>query len=145
MKVSSRGEYGLRALIDLAQHYGQGPIPCADIAERQSIPLNYLNQLLIPLRDAGLIRSTRGPNGGHELARPPGEITVSAALEVLEGSRSAGTGLPTCLTIPRSAGCELAIDCRLRGIWEEVRAATERILGSKTLLDLCPKVITRPY
>jgi Rrf2 family cysteine metabolism transcriptional repressor len=127
-------------LTDLAVHYGQGPTPCADIAERQAIPLNYLNQLLIPLRDAGLIRSTRGPNGGHELARPPEQITLSAALEVLEGPL-----VPSdCLIEPRSTSCELSARCRLRGVWEEVRAATERILNSKTLLDLLPEGGARP-
>ncbi len=71
MRISSRGEYGLRALLDLAQHHGQDLVTSADIASRQQIPEAYLNQLLITLRKAGLVRSVRGPKGGHELAFPP--------------------------------------------------------------------------
>src|SRR5574341_1415205 len=86
MRVSSRGEYGLRALYDLAQHYSDGPVPSSDIARRQSIPPNYLNQLLIVLRRSGLIRSERGRNGGHRLARPPHKITLREAVRVLDGT-----------------------------------------------------------
>jgi Rrf2 family protein len=76
MRISSKGEYGLRALFDLAQRYGEGPIQSDDIAARQGIPANYLNQMLILLRRAGLIDSLRGPQGGHMLARSPEQINL---------------------------------------------------------------------
>ncbi len=140
MKVSSRGEYGLRALIDLAAHWGQGPVPSAAIAERQSIPPNYLNQLLISLRDAELIHSARGPGGGHTLARPPEQITLRMALDVLEGRPAAGS----CPTGWHREGCEREADCQFRGVWEEIRVTTEHILDTRTLRDLIPETISRP-
>ncbi len=132
MKISTRGEYGLRALLDLARHYGEGPIPCADIAARQHIPPNYLNQLLITLRMAGLVRSVRGTSGGHFLARPPDQITVLEAIIALEGS----TAPIDCIEDETTEACQVDGLCELRQLWLEVKAAIDRVLGSKTLADL---------
>jgi len=132
MKVSKRGEYGLRALLDLAQHYGSDPVPCADIAARQGIPETFLDQLLLTLRRAGLIRSARGAHGGHTLARPPEQITLGQALAILEGS----TAPLDCIDDQTGRGCQIAESCVFRGVWQEVKAATDRILASKTLADL---------
>ena len=85
MRVSSRADYGVRALFDLAQRIDQGPIQSRDIAGRQRIPEAYLHQVLGALNRAGLVRSTRGPQGGHELARPPEEINLWDVLLVLDG------------------------------------------------------------
>src|SRR6185312_2334417 len=75
VKLSSRSEYGIRALLELAQRRGQGPIQSRDIAERQGIPDAYLNQLLLTLRKAGIVQSVRGPAGGHLLAKAPEGIS----------------------------------------------------------------------
>src|SRR3712207_5998414 len=80
-----RSDYGARAMIDLARRYGDGPVQSAEIAARESIPEAYLEQLLTSLRKAGLVRSSRGPRGGHELARPPSAITVGDVVHALEG------------------------------------------------------------
>ena len=85
MRVSSRADYGVRALFDLAERYGQGPVQSRDIAARRHIPEAYLHQVLGALGRAGIVRSTRGPQGGHELTRPPAEITILDALEILDG------------------------------------------------------------
>ncbi len=85
MKLSSRSEYGIRALLELAQRRGQGPIQSREIAERQAIPDAYLNQLLLILRKAGLVQSVRGPAGGHLLARDPDRITMAEVIGALEG------------------------------------------------------------
>lgn len=85
MRVSSRADYGVRALFDLAQRYGKGPTQSRDIALRQEIPEAYLHQVLGALNRAGFVRSTRGPAGGHELNRDPSEITVWDVLNVLDG------------------------------------------------------------
>jgi Rrf2 family protein len=90
VKVSMKADYGLRALLDLAEHSGGGPVPCHDIAARQQIPAPFLDQLLITLRRAGLVRSTRGPRGGHVLAQPPEDVTLAAAVDILEGQPPAG-------------------------------------------------------
>jgi Rrf2 family protein len=86
MRVSSRGDYGVRALFDLALRYNQGPIQSREIAARRNIPEAYLHQVLGALNRAGLVRSTRGPLGGHELTRAPHEISIWDVLSVLEGS-----------------------------------------------------------
>ena len=131
MKVSSRGEYGLRALYDLAEHYDEGTIPSSDIAKRQHIPQNYLNQLLIVLRRSGLIHSERGRNGGHRLARPPKKITLGEAVRVLDGS----TAPVDCLD--DAAACDA--HCAYCNIWREVKDATDSVLGKKTLADVTQK------
>ncbi|HEY6103691.1 MAG TPA: Rrf2 family transcriptional regulator, partial [bacterium] len=81
MKVSTRAEYGLRALIDLATHYGEGPVQSREIAARQGLPEPYLNQLMTSLRRAGLVSSKRGPAGGHSLAKPPEAINLRVAFD----------------------------------------------------------------
>ena len=128
MRVSSRGEYGLRALYDLAEHFNQGPIPSADIAKRQNIPPNYLNQLLIVLRRSGLIQSDRGRRGGHRLARPPQKITLSEAVQVLDGS----TAPVDC--VDDATSCDE--HCAYCYVWREVKEVTDSVLGKKTLADV---------
>ncbi len=128
MRVSSRGEYGLRALYDLAEHYAEGSIPSADIAKRQNIPQDYLNQLLLVLRRSGLIQSERGRNGGHKLARPPQKITLGEAVRVLDGT----TAPAEC--VEDAGSCD--DHCAFCYVWREVQAATDGILGKRTLADV---------
>jgi Rrf2 family cysteine metabolism transcriptional repressor len=85
VKLSSRSAYGIRALLELAQRRGQGPIQSREIAERQDIPDAYLNQLLLTLRKAGIVQSVRGPAGGHLLARAPERVTLAEVIGALEG------------------------------------------------------------
>lgn len=132
MKVSTKGDYGLRALVELALHYGQGPVQSAEIAARQRIPEPYLDQLLTTLRRAGFIRSVRGPQGGHALMRPPEEMRLSEVLLALEGSLSPigwldgpDGGRP---------GCDAQ-----RPVWEAVRDATFKILDGVTIAELAEK------
>src|SRR5512140_2391189 len=88
MRVSTRSDYGLRALIELAGHYGRGPLQSSEIALRRHIPEQYLDQLLTSLRKSGLIRSVRGPAGGHQLVRSPDDVSVREVIESLERSLS---------------------------------------------------------
>jgi Rrf2 family transcriptional regulator, cysteine metabolism repressor len=134
MRISSKGEYGLRALFDLAQHYGTGPIQSHDIHQRQGVDENYLNQILISLRKAGLIESIRGPQGGHRLARPPSQITILEALLALEGPM-----LPTDAGRDNLAPAEPVDRELVREIWDELRGVIERHLGGITLDDLCQR------
>lgn len=85
MRVSSRADYGVRALYDLALHYGRGPVQSRDIAARQGVPEAYLHQVLGALNRAGLVQSTRGPLGGHVLAREPRDVSLWDILLVLDG------------------------------------------------------------
>src|SRR5919197_3017973 len=80
-----RSDYGAHAVIELARRFGQGPVQCAEIAQRQKIPESYLDQLLSSLRRVGIVRSVRGPHGGHELARDPRQLTLGEVVTALEG------------------------------------------------------------
>lgn len=129
MRVSTKGDYGVRALIELAHHYGEGPLQSSEIAARQEIPEAYLDQLLITLRRAGFLRSVRGPQGGHALVRAPEELRLSEVLTTLEGSLSP----ISCLDDPR--GCPRS-PCAQRAVWEEVHRLTTEVLDRTTIADL---------
>jgi len=131
VRVSSRSDYGLRALIELAGHYGQGPLQSSEIALRRHVPEQYLDQLLTVLRKAGFIRSIRGPAGGHELVRDPAQLTILEVIQALEGSLSPVSWLdepPEVTDHPHQ--------CGQREIWERIREATTGILASYTVADL---------
>ncbi len=132
MRVSTKGDYGIRALVELAHRYGEGPVQSAEIARRQCIPEPYLDQLLTTLRRAGLIRSLRGPQGGHALLRPAEEIRLSEVIEALEGSISP----IACLD---DSSCTKPGVCAQRDVWEEVRRATHEILHNVTIAELAEK------
>jgi Rrf2 family protein len=134
MKVSTRAEYGFRALIDLAVQYGNGPVHTHTIAERQGLPEPYLNQLMATLRQAGLVTSKRGPAGGHTLARPPEEITLREAFAVLEG-----TTAPWWCVEVEQPDCEYVQGCGLRPVWRAIDAAAAGVLDRLTLADLKSK------
>lgn len=133
MKVSTKGDYGVRALIELAHHIGEGPVQSAEIAARQHIPEPYLDQLLTTLRRAGFIRSVRGPQGGHALIRDPNDIRLREVIEALEGSLSPIDCLDDGSVCTKSGGCAQ------RSVWEEVRDATNAILDRTTIADLAAK------
>jgi Rrf2 family protein len=133
MKVSTKGDYGVRALIELAHHYGEGPMQSAEIAARQSIPEPYLDQLLANLRRSGFIRSVRGPSGGHALLRDPKELPLSEVMLALEGSLAS----MACVDDPEA--CNKNGNCVQRDVWTEVRDATQRILDGVSIADLADK------
>jgi Rrf2 family protein len=111
-------------MLDLAQHYKEGPVQIGEIAKRQEVSVKYLEQLIIPLKKANLIKSIRGPKGGHMLAKSPKEITVGQIVKVLEG----GIDLSNC--IEDADVCERSSDCLTRGIWEEATKAMYDKLNS---------------
>lgn len=133
MKVSTKGDYGVRALVELAHHFGDGPTQSAEIAARQEVPEQYLDQLLSTLRRAGFIRSVRGPQGGHALIRDPGDVKLSEVMIALEGSLAP----IACVDDPEA--CTRTGGCVQREVWERVRDATEEILDSVTIADLAEK------
>lgn len=133
MKVSMKGDYGVRALVELANHYGEGTLQSAVIASKQCIPEPYLDQLLTSLRRAGFIRSVRGPQGGHALIRDPHDLRLSEAIIALEGSLAP----INCMDDPD--GCPKTNNCCLRSVWQEVADATQRILDGVTIADLAER------
>lgn len=134
MRISSKGDYGLRALFDLAQRYGEGPVQSDEIATRQGIPVNYLNQLLITMRRAGLIESLRGPQGGHMLARTPEAINLLEVLTALEGPL-----LPAEHSRDDLAPTQPEDDTLVDEVWGELRVRIEKMLADITLEDLCQR------
>jgi Rrf2 family protein len=130
MKLSTRGRYGTRALLDLAIHQADEPVLLRDIAQRQQISLPYLEQLMAPLRAGGLIRSSRGIKGGISLAKPAPEITLCEVICLLEGP----TAPVECVSNP--AWCSRSEFCVTRDVWAELKTAIDGVLESTTLSDL---------
>jgi Rrf2 family protein len=130
MKLSTKGRYGLRALLDLALHQDEGLVPLKDIARRQEFSLPYLEHLVTPLIAAGLVKSTRGARGGVLLLKPPSEVKLSEVVQILEGSIAP----VDCVNNP--AVCHRAASCVTRDIWIEMKKAMSRVLDSTTLQDL---------
>jgi Rrf2 family transcriptional regulator, iron-sulfur cluster assembly transcription factor len=130
MKLSTRSRYGTRLLLDMAEHYQEGPIQLRTIAKRQGIPLKYLEQIIIPLKKAGYVASVRGYKGGHMLAGPPEEIMVGEIVALMEG----GCRLAVCTENPGT--CERAGICVTRWLWKEAAEAMYEKLNAVTLADL---------
>ena len=130
MRLSTKGRYATRAMLDLAINQGESPILLKDIAQRQQISLSYLEHLVTPLIAGGLIRSTRGAKGGVSLAKPPGEINLSQVIQLLEGSFAPAECADNPNLCPRS---EL---CVTRDVWTELKNAMTGVLESTTLQDL---------
>jgi Rrf2 family protein len=130
MKLSTKSRYGTRLMLDMAQHYNQGPVQLGDIARRQNISVKYLEQILIPLKKAHYVESVRGPKGGHVLARPPAEITVGEIVALMEET----TTLVECSE--HAEVCERAETCPTRLIWKEAAQAMFDRLNRITLADL---------
>jgi Rrf2 family cysteine metabolism transcriptional repressor len=131
MRLSTRGRYGTRAMLDVALHDNQGPVHLKDIAARQQLSKKYLEHLISRLEGAGLLRSTRGPGGGISLAKPPSQIKLSEILETLEGPAALVECVDNPERCPRSSGCAT------RDVWMEIGQLMGDFLESKTLEDLC--------
>jgi Rrf2 family cysteine metabolism transcriptional repressor len=134
MRLSTRGRYGTRLMVDLAQHYADGPVPLAEIAKRQNLSAKYLEQLIILLKGAGLIRSVRGRRGGYMLTRKPEEISVGDIVETLEGKLS----VVDCVLEPEL--CYRAAECPTRDIWVDITDMLKQQLFSLSLGDIIGKV-----
>lgn len=132
MLISSKSEYGLRALVDIAQSNSE-PVTRTGIAERQNIPLPYLTQVLRTLVNGGLLTSNRGPSGGYSLGMPPEDIRVLDVVTVLQGpvSPASCSGLKETDT-----ACERFSSCGLAGVWSDLKSASEDVLRQTTLKDI---------
>ena len=130
MRLSTKGRYGARAMLDLALNSNQGPVLLRDIARRQEVSEKYLEHSITTLRKAGLVRSIRGARGGYVLAKSPSQIRLSEIMEVLEGSMAP----VECVDDPQV--CQRAQLCVTRDIWAEIKEAVDKILESITLQDM---------
>lgn len=132
MKLSTKGRYGVKAMLDLAINASEGHIALKNIAERQQISEHYLEQLIATLRKSGLVKSIRGAQGGYTLAQHPSQITVGEILRALEGSLAP----VDCVIEQEPFDCENAANCVTKRIWVKVRDKINEVVDSITLQDL---------
>ncbi len=132
LRLTSRIDYGIRALARLAESSPRGVMTAIQLSEVEQIPVQFLEQILVSLRRAGLIRSIRGPGGGYTLARPANQITLKEVFEVLEGP----TVLVKCLDPSNEEGCDWQKKCVARLLFERLQQSLLQILEETTLADL---------
>ncbi len=133
MKITTRSRYGTRMMVELAINYNKGPIQIGQIASKQNLPVKYLEQLIIPLKQAGLIKSIRGPRGGHMLAKSPDKITIWDLVTILDGEDT----MTPCVGNPKL--CKRSDICPTRDVWNMVTKAVKQKLKSITLSDLAKR------
>ena len=130
MKISTKGRYGLRILMDLALHQSDKPRLIRDIAKSQQISEKYISRLVIALRKAGMVRSVRGVNGGFHLAMKPEDITLLDVIEVMEGPLS----IVDCVSAPKR--CKLSENCAPREVWCKLNEDIRDLMRGTTLADV---------
>ena len=130
MKISTKGRYSSRAMLDLALHYGTGPVPVKDVAQRQEISDRYLENLMTSLVSQGLVTSIRGKGGGFALARKPADIRLSEVIRVVEGS------LAPVHCVDNPSECSRSENCVTFEIWRTIKSALTEVLDSITLQDM---------
>jgi Rrf2 family protein len=133
MRIPMKVDYGVRALVELAQRNGNQPVRTAEIAKKQHIPEPYLDQVLTALNKFGFIHSRRGPSGGHVLAKPPEEISLGDIMAKLEG-RNAPLD---CIEQPSE--CTLSAACAQREVWQSVEDAIEKVLNMTSIANLASR------
>ena len=127
----------MRLMVELARHHGTGPVSLAEVAEQEALPRPYLEQLVVSLREAGLVTSTRGARGGYQLTREPGEIRMGEVLRTLEGPLAPMVCASEAPTVPDGpAVCDRTSFCTVNLLWVRVRDAIGDALDSMTLADL---------
>lgn len=129
MKLSTKGRYGVKAMVDLAIHYDETPVSIKSISERQNISEYYLEQLFSPLRRAKLIRSVRGAQGGYFLNKSPKDITVAEIMEILEGPIE----ISECVD---GVPCTNVDCCATRLLWKKIKDSIDDVMQSVTLQDI---------
>ncbi len=134
MKFTLGTEYGLRALIELAARYGDGPVPARAIASAQGIPLRFLEHQLAALHKAGIVDSLRGANGGAALARAPSEIRISEVIDALEGPLA-----PMYCLEPHDERCVQTHQCGVQELWMRVEDAVRAVFEHTTIADIATR------
>lgn len=132
MKLSTKGRYGLRAMVDLAMHMHSGPISIKNISERQGISENYLEQIIALLKKTGLVKSSRGAQGGYVLNKATVEISVGDILRALEGDLNP----VDCVTVNEDKHCEEADSCATKFVWKKISDSINDVVDHISLQDL---------
>ncbi len=132
MKLSTKGEYASRAMLELALRYDEGPLHIREISAAQGIPERFLEQILLLLKRTGYLKSKKGPQGGYFLARPPSRISVAEVIRVMDGPLAP----IKCVSVTAHEICPFERGCGLKGLWKETRDAVATILERTTFADL---------
>jgi len=139
MRLSTKGQYGVRAMFDLASHFKNSPVPLKQISEREEISLSYLEQLFLKLKRAGLVESVRGPGGGYLLKKRPKEIRISDIVKAVEESLAP----ISCIEPQKNPKCHRISTCIPRLLWKKLGERILEFLDSTTLADLCEEAKRR--
>lgn len=137
MRISFKGDYALKTLLDLSLNYNKGVVQIEDISKRQDIPLKYLQQILLALKGSGYVRSKRGPTGGYFLAKSPSKITLGEIIRLTEGHISP----ITCVSTTEYSKCAEEKKCVFRPLWFEVKEAIHKIVDNTTFEDMIVKTL----
>lgn len=132
MRLSTRGEYASRAMLELTLHWPHRSLHIREISSAQDIPKRFLEQILLLLKRAGYLRSRKGPKGGYRLAKPPSQITVAEVIRVMDGPLAP----IDCVSVTAHEVCPLEGSCGLRWLWKEVRDSVARILERTTFAEV---------
>lgn len=138
MKISKKGEYALRAMLYLSLNYRDAPVRIQEIAKREKIPVKFLEQILLELRKAGLLKSRRGAGGGYSLIKPPEEINLAQVIRIIDGPLAP---LP-CVSEWAYVKCPEEKNCGLYSVMREVRNSIARILEGVNFEDVCRRTKT---
>ncbi|MEN6312443.1 MAG: Rrf2 family transcriptional regulator [Acidobacteriota bacterium] len=137
MRLSTKGEYASRAMLELSLRYDQGPLHSREISKAQNIPRRFLDQILLLLKRAGYLKSRKGQKGGYVLARPPAAISVAEVIRVMDGPLAP----IDCVSVMAHEACPMETTCGLRWLWKDVRDAVARIMEQTTFADLVMKTL----
>ena len=134
MKLSTKGRYGIKAMVDIAIEYcsGGSRLSVNQLAEKQGVSVAYLEQIIAALKKAGLVESARGASGGYTLSRPPQDIYVGEVLRALEGS----TAILDCVGVDDSAECSNACYCSARPLWIKLQQKIDEVLNTTTIKEM---------
>jgi len=135
MRLSTKGEYASRAMLELSRRYRDGAIHSREISKAQEIPPHFLQQILLLLKRAGYLKSRKGRMGGYILAKPPDEINVAEVIRVMDGPLAP----IDCVSVMAHEACPMEGTCGLRWLWKDVRDAVAEILEKTTFADLVEK------
>jgi Rrf2 family cysteine metabolism transcriptional repressor len=135
VRLSTKGEYASRAMLELSLRFDEGPLHVREIAKAQNIPLRFLQQILLLLKRAGYLKSRKGQKGGYALAKPPSAINVAEVIRVMDGPLAP----IDCVSVMAHETCPMEGTCGLRWLWKDVRDSVAGILEQTTFADLVKK------
>lgn len=138
MRITYKGDYALKTILDLSLHYGEEPVNISELAKRADIPVKFLEQILLDLKRGGFVESRRGKIGGYLLAKDPAQIKLGEVIRFVDGPIE-----PIACVAQKYKGCAEINSCVLRGIWQEVARSTSKIVDNITFAELAKKVKKR--